>query len=323
MGITVHRLASHTKHQAVLKMKAFVAVVASLAASAKAQVLINPYAGVPLAAPAYAGAPLLAPGVIAAPSLSSQFQSQDEFRNVAHGYANINSAKHEQGNALVGVTGSYSYVDANGELQTTNYIADGLGFRVEATNLPVAPEVPAVPEVELPVAPVYTGKAPVFTGKAPVFNLVGPSPVEDTDEVKAAKAEFQAAFDEVASREKRSTPAATEELKVVPAPIAPLGYAGAYAPFGYAGAYAHGAYAHGAYAHGAYAPFAGAYPGYAAYGYGLPATAPVSPVAYTAAPALPAPAPVATVVPSAPAAREAVLTKVQLNPGHAVAYRVD
>merc|ERR1712212_849930 len=127
---------------------------------------------------------------------------------------------------------------------------------------------------------------------------------EDTDEVKAAKAEFQAAFDEAASREKRSTPAATEELKVVPAPIAPLGYAGAYA-------------------HGAYAPFAGAYPGYAAYGYGLPATAPVSPVAYTAAPALPAPAPVATVVPSAPAAREAVLTKVQLNPGHAVAYRVD
>merc|ERR1712168_1737351 len=317
MGITVHRLASHTKHQAVLKMKAFVAVVASLAASAKAQVLINPYAGVPLAAPAYAGAPLLAPGAIAAPSLSSQFQSQDEFRNVAHGYANINSAKHEQGNALVGVTGSYSYVDANGELQTTNYIADGLGFRVQATNLPVAPEVPAVPEVELPVAPVYTGKAPVFTGKAPVFNLVGPSPVEDTDEVKAAKAEFQAAFDEAASREKRSTPAATEELKVVPAPIAPLGYAGAYAPFGYAGAYAHGAYAHGAYA-----PFAG-YPGYAAYGYGLPATAKVAPVAYTAAPALPAPAPVATVVPSAPAAREAVLTKVQLNPGHAVAYRVD
>merc|ERR1712212_18644 len=248
MGITVHRLASHTKHQAVLKMKAFVAVVASLAASAKAQVLINPYAGVPLAAPAYAGAPLLAPGVIAAPSLSSQFQSQDGFRNVAHGYVNINSAKHEQGNALLGVTGSYSYVDANGKLQTTNYIADGLGFRVEATNLPVAPEAP---EVELPVAPVYTGKAPVF-------DLVGPSPVEDTPEVKAAKAVFQAVFDEAASREKRSPPADTkvleplkvEPLKVVaPAPLAPFGYAGAYAPFGYNGAYAPYAYA------GAYAPY--------------------------------------------------------------------
>merc|ERR1712168_689437 len=300
MGITVHRLASHTKHQAVLKMKAFVAVVASLAASAKAQVLINPYAGVPLAAPAYAGAPLLAPGVIAAPSLSSQFQSQDEFRNVAHGYANINSAKHEQGNALVGVTGSYSYVDANGELQTTNYIADGLGFRVQATNLPVAPEVPAVPEVELPVAPVYTGKAPVFTGKAPVFNLVGPSPVEDTDEVKAAKAEFQAAFDKVANREKRSTPADTkvleplevEPLKIVaPAPltVTPFGYAGAYAPFGYNGANApfayNSAYAPYTYA-GAYAPYtyAGGYPytgGLAPYTF--PAAAPVD---YSVAPAI-------------------------------------
>ena len=34
---------------------------------------------------------------------------------------------------------------------------------------------------------------------------------------------------------------------------------------------------------------------------------------------LPAP----SVVPSGPAAREATLTTVQLNPGHAVAYRVD
>merc|ERR1712212_753483 len=271
MGITVHRLASHTKHQAVLKMKAFVAVVASLAASAKAQVLINPYAGVPLAAPAYAGAPLLAPGVIAAPSLSSQFQSQDEFRNVAHGYANINSAKHEQGNALVGVTGSYSHVDPNGKLQTTNYIADGLGFRVEATNLPVAPEVPAVPEVELPVAPVYTGKAPVF-------NLVGPSPVEDTDEVKAAKAEFQAAFDEAASREKRSPPADTKVLE--PLNVAPFGYAGAYAPFAYNGAYAPYAYA------GAYAPYT--YAGGYAYTGGLaPYTFPAAaPVDYSVAPAI-------------------------------------
>ena len=37
-----------------------------------------------------------------------------------------------------GVTrGSYSYVDANGLLQTVNYISDAMGFRVAATNLPV------------------------------------------------------------------------------------------------------------------------------------------------------------------------------------------
>jgi len=296
-------------------MKAFVAVVASLCASAKAQVYLNPYqtgyTGLPIAAPVhyaptvaatYATAPVVAApaaafpaAAIPAPAVSSQFHSQDEFGNVAHGYSDLNSVKHEQGNAHLGVTGSYSYVDPNGQLQTTNYIADALGFRVQATNLPVAPAAPAVPEVELPVAPVYTGKAPVF-------DLVGPSPVVDTPEVAAAKAEFQAKFDEVANREKRSTPAATEPLVPAPAPLA-------VAPFGYAGAYA-----------GAYAPFAGAYhhAGYAPYG--LPAH---GPIAYTAAPALPAPAPVATVVPSAPSAREAVLTKVHLTPGHAVAYRVD
>jgi len=313
-------------------MKASVAVVATLAASAQAQFPFYPYAGyapgyagVPVAASApvatYAtGAPVIAPAApliaahVPAPAFSNQFQSQDEFKNTAHGYANINSAKHEQGNALLGVTGSYSYVDANGVLQTTNYIADGLGFRVQATNLPVAPAAPEVAPLEAPVfdlkAPVFDLKAPVFEGKAPVFNLVGPAPVEDTEEVKAAKAEFQAKFDEAASREKRSTPAATEPLKVVapaPYPVAPFApYAAG--PFGYAGAYAPNAYA------GAYAPHAVA-GAYAPYAY-----APAAPVAYTTAPVAPVPA---AVVPSIPAAREAILTKVKLNPGHAVAYRVD
>merc|ERR1712126_332842 len=276
-------------------MKAFVAVVAALCSSAKAQYPILPYTGLPIAAPAAvapapatvaytSAAPVVAPVVpapvvAAAPTVSSQFQSQDEFGNTAHGYASFNSAKHEQGNTYLGVTGSYSYVDANGVLQTTNYIADGLGFRVQATNLPVAPAAPEVAALE----------APVFNLEAPVFDLVGPAPVEDTPEVAAAKAEFQAKFDEVASRSKRSTPAAT-------APLAPLAVA-PFAPYTYGAApfYA-GAYAHGAYAPAAYAP------------YNL---APAAPVAYATAPA-----PAAAVVPSLPAAREAILTKVQLNPGH-------
>merc|ERR1712121_521821 len=276
---TVHRLASHTHNlnRAVLtKMKAFVAVVAALCASAKAQYPFYApysagygygYAGLPLAAPAYthaavapaavaptpvatyaAAAPVIAPAV-PAPAVSSQFQTQDEFKNTAYGYSNINSAKHEVGNAYGGVTGSYSYVDANGVLQTTNYIADGLGFRVVASNLPVAPAAPEVAPLE---APVFNLEAPVYTGVAPL-------PVEDTPEVAAAKAEFQAAFDEVAARTKRSTPAAT----------LPLAYGG----FAHPGFYGHpGFYAH---------------------------------------------------APAAPLTREAVLTKIQLNPGHATAYRVD
>jgi len=222
-----------------------------------------------------------APIVAAAPANpSSQFQAQDEFGNIQYGYSNINSQKHEVGNTYGGVSGSYSYVDANGIVQTTNYIADGLGFRVQATNLPVAPGTPAVAPLE-----------------QPQFNLVGPAPVDDTPEVKAAKAEFQAAFDEAASRAKRSTPASTLPLAAAPAPLlatAPLTYA---APH-----------------------FAGAYPYAAAAPIAAPIAAPYA--APIAAPALPYAAP-AAVVASAPAARDAQLTTIKLNPGHAVAYRVD
>merc|ERR1711884_851746 len=233
---------------------------------------VHGVAGYPVAAGApvaYAGAPV----AVAAPyAPSSQFAAQDEFGNVQYGYSNINSQKHETGNTYGGVSGSYSYVDANGVVQTTNYIADGLGFRVQATNLPVAPAAPEVAPLE-----------------QPTFNLVGPAPVEDTPEVAAAKAEFQAAFDEAASRAKRSTPASTLPLAAAPAPL--------------------------------YAPLAAPL-GYAAYPYAAPyAAAPV-----VGAPALPYAAPAlapAAVVASAPAARDAQLTTIKLNPGHAVAYRVD
>merc|ERR1711881_674137 len=175
--------------------------------------------------------------VIAAPALpqASQFQSQDEFGNLAYGYANINSAKQETGNTYGGVTGSYSYTDANGLVQTVNYIADGLGFRVAATNLPVAP---AVPEVEPLVAPTFNPEplvAPVFNPEplvAPVYSGVAPEHVAETPEVLAARAEFQKIFDEVNAREKRSTPAATTALEVAALPAA-LPYAG-YAGFPYA-----------------------------------------------------------------------------------------
>merc|ERR1711970_189317 len=92
------------------------------------------YAAAP-APVAVAAAPLAAP--IAGP-VSSQFQAQDEFGNLAYGYQNINSAKQEQGNALGGVTGSYTYADEAG-VHTVNYVADDFGFRVASDNLPVAP----------------------------------------------------------------------------------------------------------------------------------------------------------------------------------------
>merc|ERR1711997_1347669 len=179
-----------------LTMNAFITLFACVAsASAAPQLVYHPrvhgVAGYPYAAGApiagaYAGAPIPAPY-----NPSSAFAAQDEFGNTQYGYSNLNSQKHEVGNTYTGVQGSYSYVDANGVVQTTNYIADGLGFRVQATNLPVAPVAPEVEPLvapvhvyDLPVAPVHEYELPV----APVYTGVAPAPVEDTPEVAAAKA---------------------------------------------------------------------------------------------------------------------------------------
>merc|ERR1712198_144636 len=147
------------------KMRAFVAISAIVGIST-AQYL--PYA----AGPAIAAAPY------APYAPSSQFQAQDEFGNLNYGYANLNSAKTEVGNTYAGVTGGYSYVDANGLLQKVEYIADGAGFRVADSRLPVF-------NPDLPVAPVYTG--------------VAPEPVEDTPEVAEAKAAHAAALEAAAA----------------------------------------------------------------------------------------------------------------------------
>merc|ERR1719362_301981 len=129
----------------------------------------------------------------------------------------------ESRNAYGVTTGSYQYIDANGLLQTVNYVADPLnGFRVAATNLPVAPVAPEV--------------TPLV---APVFDLEGPAPVEDTAEVAAAKAEFQAAFDAAAAaaseRKKREA-----DPQIVPyAGFAGLPYATALPALAPVGAVAH------------------------------------------------------------------------------------
>ncbi|XP_063903553.1 cuticle protein 6-like [Zophobas morio] len=52
----------------------------------------------------------------------------------------------EHGNADGTVSGSYSYVDPNGVLQTVEYTAGVDGFRVTGNNLPVAPA--AIPDTD-------------------------------------------------------------------------------------------------------------------------------------------------------------------------------
>merc|ERR1712156_261178 len=146
-------------------------------------------------APAYTVAAAPAPVVpVPAPAVSSQFAAGDEFGNTQYGYSNLHAAKHEVGNAFTGVQGSYQYVDPAGKLQTVTYVADALGFRTEDSRLPVH-------VAELPVAPVHEYDLPV----APVYDGVAPTPVEDTPEVAAAKAEHLAAVAELASRKKRES----------------------------------------------------------------------------------------------------------------------
>lgn len=107
------------------------------------------------------------------PPQASQHHAQDELGQYEYGFNTGNSAKHELKTADGVTRGSYSYVDANGILQTTNYISDDVfGFRVAATNLPQH----VVPSQHAPVAPVHL---------QPVAAV---APVENAEPVAVVKA---------------------------------------------------------------------------------------------------------------------------------------
>merc|ERR1711931_414287 len=227
-------------------------VVAACVCATSAQVLVGGYAGAINPAP------------------SSQFHAQDEFGQFSFGHAGGPSARTEARNAYGVTTGSYQYIDANGLLQTVNYIADPVnGFRVAGTNLPVAAAAPAVEPAAAP-------------------------PEEPAAERKRRDADEEAAAAPVA----------------VPAVL----------PYPYAGAYGVGAGLFG----GVYAAAPGAI--VANIAHAAPTVAALPAAAYAAAPlAVPAVAATYAAAPLAAAApsREAVLTTVKLNPGHAISYRVD
>ena len=125
-----------------------------------------PYAAPVAQAPVQVAAP--APSVqqvVLTPSVPTthQFHAQDELGQYQFGYTEPKASRVETKTADGVVTGRYNYVDSNGAIQTVEYIADALGFRVAGTNLP-----------QHHVA-------------APVHNAVAPVPVADTPEVIAAR----------------------------------------------------------------------------------------------------------------------------------------
>merc|ERR1712203_1033386 len=148
-------------------------------------VLSHTVNGVPIAGYAGAYAPAVAAPYVApysAPAYTgSQFHAQDE-------YGNLNSAKQEVGNTYGGVQGAYSYVDAAGVLQQVQYVADGAGFRVADSRLPVAPTFNPEPLV------------------APTFNpepLVAPELTPEVAEATAAPLAAVAAAAAPAAEERK------------------------------------------------------------------------------------------------------------------------
>ncbi|XP_063237544.1 cuticle protein 6-like [Bacillus rossius redtenbacheri] len=149
---------------------------------------------------------LARPGYLGYPySLSTQYHAQDALGQYSYGYAGGPSAKSEV-KSWDGVTrGGYSYVDAEGKLQSVSYTADPVnGFRVAATNLPKAPapvdSAPLVaPEPVQDTPEVAAAKAAHLAALAGVPTPLGaPEPVKDTPEVAAAKAEHLAAVERAA-----------------------------------------------------------------------------------------------------------------------------
>merc|ERR1711962_679297 len=265
------------------------------------------YAASPLAYTTAAVAPVVAPT-----TRTSQFHSQDELGQYNFGYAGGPSSRHEVRDAFGNVRGSYNYVDANGEVQTNSYVSDALGFRVAATNLPVAPKAADAP------------------------TLVGPEPVMETAEVASARAAHEKAHAEAAAaaaaapdtsvRRKRSVGSVA-----IHSAVSPLRFS-----YGFNNIH----------------PYNFPFTTYAAAGHTVApaAVAPVAPLTYTTglpltlgtghavAPSAIAPAPAVTytaraaitpavtyaaaAAPAVAATHDAELLRVENNPGHAVSYRV-
>ncbi|XP_050062598.1 uncharacterized protein LOC114121573 [Aphis gossypii] len=99
--------------------------------------------------------------------VTTQYHSQDELGQYAYGYSGGPSSKHEQRTADGVTSGGYSYVDANGLVQSLAYVSDPVnGFRVSGTNLPTdsntvhaAAAVPVVHRAAVPV--VHHAAVPV------------------------------------------------------------------------------------------------------------------------------------------------------------------
>ena len=128
-------------------------------------------------------------------AISTQYQAHDGLGGYSYGYSDPLSTKSEHKTADGVLHGGYSYVDANGHIQTVKYTSDSVhGFQVEATNLPKGPS-PVVAAYH--AAPVVGYHAPAVShwgvaSYAPLALSHNGGPLETPEVVAAKHAHFAA-----------------------------------------------------------------------------------------------------------------------------------
>lgn len=136
--------------------------------------------------------------------ISNQYHAQDVLGQYNYGYMTPLSSKAELKTIDGTTSGAYSYLDSNGKVQSVKYTSDAThGFRVAATNLPVAPEMPKITPLPEPV------------------------PVKETAEVIAAREKHMEAIKEAELKEKMPVMPVMPEIKT---PIMPYSFIPSYSP---------------------------------------------------------------------------------------------
>ncbi|XP_017042972.1 cuticle protein 6 [Drosophila ficusphila] len=164
-----------------------------------------------------AGSPILEYGVPPQTSDTiSQYHTQDEHGQYSYGYMAPLYSKHETRTVDGVIRGTFSYVDAHGETQTVDYVADAEGFHVTSTlpNQHANQETPEVAALRAQHLEAHNQAKLRLAGDS----SVGPQPVQDTPEVAAAKVAFFKRFE----AEKLRNQLLADKKVVVIAPPSPI-----------------------------------------------------------------------------------------------------
>jgi len=163
-----------------------------------------------------AGSPSLEYGAPPSSDTISQYHTQDEHGQYAYGYMAPLYSKHETRTLDGVIRGTFSHVDANGETQTVDYVADAEGFHVTSSlpNQQANQETSEVAALRAQHLEAHNQAKLRLAGDS----SFGPQPVQDTPEVAAAKVAFFKRFE----AEKLRNQLLAEKKVLVIAPPSPI-----------------------------------------------------------------------------------------------------